>query len=215
MQQLKAFLNGKKQIIWDWNGTLLNDVETSVAAMAQVLKSRGMPPLDTDTYRSVFGFPIKTYYARIGLDTGEEEMTRLSHEFHKNYDDEFAACRLHNGVEEMLDELKSLEIKHSILSAAQQDWLLKQLHHFGIRNYFEHVYGLTNFLGQSKVDRGHELIQASDLSPKELLLVGDTDHDVEVAQALGIDVVIYADGHQSPERFRHLNVPVLTRSIVK
>lgn len=91
-------------------------------------------------------FPIKAYYEKIGLDTCESQLTSLSDEFHRNYDAGFDSCRLHSGVECFLKEAKALQMSQSILSAAQQDWLVKQLHHFGIRDYFDHVFGLTDFL---------------------------------------------------------------------
>ncbi|MCX6124880.1 MAG: HAD hydrolase-like protein [Proteobacteria bacterium] len=213
MQKIKPFLQGKKHIIWDWNGTLLDDLETAVNAMKKMLDGRGLPSLDVGKYRTIFGFPIKAYYEKLGLDTRDDQLTLLSHEFHQHYDSGFEVCRLHSGVESFLREAKSLQISQSILSAAQQDWLVKQLHHFGIRDYFDHVFGLTDFLAHGKLERGRQLIEITGIDRSETLLIGDTDHDVEVARELGIDVVIYADGHQSPERFTHFDVPVLNRGI--
>ena len=211
MQQLKPFLSGKKHIIWDWNGTLLDDLSIAVSAISKVLVKKNMPPLGIEKYQEIFGFPIKSYYEKLGLATDDKNFHLLSHEFHKNYDNEFSSCGLHRGVEVFLQEVKALNITQSILSAAQQEWLVKQLQHFGIHDYFNHVFGLTDFLGQSKVTRGLQLIEQAGFDRTATIMIGDTDHDVEVARELGIDVVIYADGHQSIERFVHLKVPVLNR----
>lgn len=211
MQQLKPFLKDKKHIIWDWNGTLLDDLNTAVVAISKILARKNLPALTVERYRDIFGFPIKSYYEKLGLETGDDRMTTLSTEFHRNYDEEFNSCRLHSGVLSFLNEAKSMQLSQSILSAAQQEWLLKQLHHFGIRDYFDHVFGLTDFLAHSKLERGHQLIKQSGIDPALTIMIGDTDHDVEVARELGIDVVIYADGHQSSHRFGHFEIPVLIR----
>ncbi len=49
-----------------------------------------------------------------------------------------------------------------------------------------------------------------DIDPGQLILVGDTDHDLEVGDALGIDVLLVTGGHQSHARLskRHSRVGV-------
>ena len=207
MHQLLPFLEQKQHIIWDWNGTLLDDVETAVRAISRILVKKDKPALDTEAYRSVFGFPISSYYERIGLDTSDEQMALISDEFHKNYDQLFDLCKLHVGVIDSLQAVKTRGLCQSILTAAQQDWLMPQLTHFGIRSYFDHVFGLTDFLARSKLERGRQLIEASGIDRHATLMIGDTNHDIDVAKELGIDVIIYADGHQ----FSPYNVPVFRR----
>lgn len=211
MQQLLPFFEHKRHIIWDLNGTLLDDVETSVLAISKVLTHKRLPAVDIPTYRSIFGFPISAYYARIGLETAAEQIAAIADEFHKNYDALFDLCKLHTGVLETLKAVKAKGHRQSILSAAQQDWLMPQLTHFGIRSYFDHVYGLTDFLARSKLERGHQLIKTSGIEPSATIMIGDTNHDIDVAKELGIDVVIYADGHQSTEQFSQYDVPIFTR----
>lgn len=213
MNQLLPFIEQKQHIIWDWNGTLLDDVETAVLAISKVLAGKSMPTLDRTAYRRIFGFPISSYYERIGLETSGDQMNLISDEFHKNYDQLFDLCKLHDGVLETLQDVKARGLCQSILSAAQQDWLMPQLTHFGIRSYFDHVFGLTDFLARSKLERGRQLIETSGMDRKATLMIGDTNHDIEVARDLGIDVVIYADGHQSLEHFSEYDVPVFLREI--
>jgi phosphoglycolate phosphatase len=88
----------------------------------------------------------------------------------------------------------------------------KTIKPFNIHHHFDHVYGLTDFLANSKLERGRQLMDASGIDRAHTVLIGDTDHDVEVAQELGIDVVIYADGHQATSSFSRFDVPVLRRT---
>ena len=69
-------------IIWDWNGTLLDDVGACVRAINQMLGSRGLPLLKSvAAYRAVFGFPIEDYYRRVGFDFDKEPFADLSDEY--------------------------------------------------------------------------------------------------------------------------------------
>jgi phosphoglycolate phosphatase len=80
--------------------------------------------------------------------------------------------------------------------------------HHGLTHYFDRVYGLKDHYARSKVERGRELIFDSQIDREHTLLIGDTDHDLEVAQELGIEALLIADGHQSFERLepRHHRV---------
>ncbi len=210
MEQTFKYLEGKKHIIWDWNGTILNDVDISIQAMAKVLEEKGFPAVSKERYREIFGFPISQYYHRLGLSSCEIEHKEISTQYHKNYDDLFDSCKLHIGFLDLYRETKNQGMKHSILSAAQQEWLVSKLDYFGIKSYFEHVFGLQSFTALSKVQRGKELLEVSGFNAKDTVLIGDTDHDVEVAKEIGVDVLIYADGHQHPDKFKEFGVPVLS-----
>ena len=69
-------------VVWDWNGTLLNDVELNCAIMNRMLLERGKKPLpDLETYRRIFGFPIKGYYERAGFDFSREPYEDVADEY--------------------------------------------------------------------------------------------------------------------------------------
>ena len=57
-----------KHIIWDWNGTLINDVWLVVEAMNKMLKKRNLPKIDSKKYREIFDFPVTEYYSKLGFD---------------------------------------------------------------------------------------------------------------------------------------------------
>ncbi len=99
--------------------------------------------------------------------------------------------------------------KQSILSAAAQwhldDWVKK----FDIHHYFDHIFGIGDHNASSKLDRGKELIELADVCPSQTILVGDTDHDLDVGNELGIDVLLVANGRQSYERLSAIHPNVI------
>ena len=204
MLKLKPLLANKAHVIWDWNGTLLNDVEVCVEIVGKLLKKHTRCTLDRRTYRQYFRFPIADYYRDIGFDENVHSFASLSREFVAAYQTALPQCLLHHDAEDLLGYLQNAGTRQYILSAAHQADLEQLLKHFNIETYFTAVHGLDNHYAASKLERGHDLLKVID-SPKEsIVLVGDTDHDAEVARALGIDCLILGDGHQDYNRLAHL-----------
>ena len=74
-----------KHIIWDWNGTLLNDGWLFVDIMNSILRQRKMDTITLEKYRNIFGFPIKDYYIKLGFDLEKESFEESGMEFIKEY----------------------------------------------------------------------------------------------------------------------------------
>lgn len=191
-----------RHIIWDWNGTLLDDVEISVAIMDDMLRRRGLPGMDLARYHSVFDFPVRAYYGRLGLETSEENFRALSAEFIGGYERRRLEAQLHRDVEAVLGSVVANGMTQSILSAYQHDTLCEIVAHFGLRPHFVQLAGLDNIYAQSKVALGRASLADLQIPPAEVLLIGDTLHDLDVATDLGVDCILVAHGHQPASRLR-------------
>ena len=199
-----------KHVIWDWNGTLLDDSDLVVDITAQHLEEMKLPALTLEKYRDVFCFPIKEYYQRIGVDFSVHSFEAMGDRFISNYHSRISETQLFRGLTEWLEKIQKSGIKQSILSAAKQAHLEQLLPHFGIDHHFENIFGIDNHYAASKVQRGKDLIANLEHRPEECILIGDTDHDLEVGQELGVDVLLIADGHQSEERLKEVHENVLS-----
>ena len=91
----------------------------------------------------------------------------------------------------------------------EQDVLNDCLKHYQIDSFFEHVSGLDNFYAASKMVNGHRLLAELQLNPGDLVLIGDTVHDFEVATELGCSCILIADGHQSKAVLQATGVMVI------
>lgn len=202
-------VDGINGIIWDWNGTLLNDASLAVTTMNQMLEKRGLPTLSMDGYKSVFTFPVEAYYQKIGFDFEVEPFEIPALEFIDIYNSLVHGCALHQDSVRVLKYFQSAGVKQYILSAMEQDVLNTCLKHFEIEKFFEYASGLDNFYAASKVGNGHRLIAQMKLNANDLMLIGDTVHDFEVASELGCKCVLIADGHQSKEVLQATGTRVL------
>lgn len=196
-------------ILWDWNGTLLNDTELSVQTMNQMLQKRNLPPLSIAGYKDVFSFPVKDYYLKIGFDFVTEPFEIPAMEYIDLYNCKVQHCSLHEHALTVLKHFHQHGIRQFILSAMEQQTLKQCLKQQELISYFEQVSGLDNHYAASKVQSGQQLIASLNLDVNELLLIGDTVHDYEVASQLGCKCVLIANGHQSRHILESTGAPVI------
>ena len=195
-----------KNVVWDWNGTLLDDVQISVDTINRMLRKKRLDELTVEKYKAIFGFPVKEYYEGIGYDFNRDDWEAISLDFVDTYGELSKDVVLTSGVNSVLAGLKECGVRQYVLSALQEDLLEEMLERFGIRDYFEGVCGSDNIYADGKVARGERMLQVYPIDPRETLMVGDTLHDAEVAEALGFDIRLYAGGHNSAERLREKGI---------
>ncbi len=198
-----------KHIIWDWNGTLLDDVDIVIDAMNNLLRRRGLPLINRELYKHIFTFPVKDYYARLGFDFLVEPFEKLADEFTAEIYSNKYCYKLFPEVEGILEKVNCLGITQSILSASAQDKLTEMIDTFGIGRYFKAVNGLSNHYAHSKIEAGKQCLSILEIKVDEVIFIGDTAHDFEAAAALGCDCLLIANGHQSYTRLKPLKAALV------
>ena len=198
-----------RHVIWDWNGTLLDDVELCIDIMNGLLRRRGLPLLDRARYHAVFEFPVSAYYGRLGFDFSIDRFEQLSVEFIAAYDARRRECRLHPLAREVLAEIGRTGATQSVLSAYRGETLREIVAHFGLTSCFIRLTGLDNIYAHSKTDAGRAWVAELGIPAGNILLIGDTLHDLEVARELGVHCVLVAAGHHPADRLRRATDRVL------
>jgi len=205
-------MKNKKLIIWDWNGTLLNDVEVCINSMNVMLERRNMKLLDKTTYRKLFTFPVQEYYKSLGFDFLQESFEQLSVEYIDLYKRHSINASLQHGVFNALEQFKKRGFQQVILSASEQKALEKQVNQHQLDVYFDELIGLNNIYAKSKRDNAIRYLQETTIPPEDSLLIGDTYHDFEVARAIGCDCFLVNNGHQDLSQY-HLNSDIIFQSL--
>ncbi len=183
-----------KYIIWDWNGTLLDDVNASMYAVNDILDLYGKPRLDIETYYSYVDTPIYKFYEKI-FDLSVVTMETIKLLYGKFYDKYEESVTLADGARELVEEYKRLGIKQYILSAAHVDDLTKHAKRLGVYDVFERIDAAADFEAGSKIERAKKLMFEEGMDREKCVLVGDTLHDLDTANALGVKCILYSKGH--------------------
>lgn len=188
-----------KYIFWDFNGTVLDDARLCYDILIEMLNEEERPLVSFEEYLMIFTFPVKTYYAQV-YDLEKTPFVVLAHRFIERYQPRSLNLQLHEHVVETIKHFEKNGITNVLLSASETQNLHEQLKHFGIDQLFAHVLGTSNIYATSKIDVGKAFINQHQIDPKEIVMIGDTLHDAEVAHALGCDIILYTGGHQHPKR---------------
>ncbi|MGE4132194.1 MAG: HAD family hydrolase [Bdellovibrionales bacterium] len=209
MRKIKTWLETKSHVVWDWNGTLLADVDHAVDTVNVLLREERLPQIDKSTYRKKFGFPVIDYYKELGFDTSTANFHRLCERFNDLFHAGLPGLDLWPGAREVLSEIKAQGKTQSLLSASEHGLLLESLKLFQVGHLFDHVTGIADKKAGSKLEFGRKLLERSGHRAEDTILIGDTDHDLEVANALGVDMILVDHGHQCELRLKDLHPHVV------
>lgn len=197
-------------ILWDWNGTLLDDVALCVDALNRLLARHGYArQYDLDSYRKIFGFPIRDYYIRAGFDFSRHSFDSLAKSYMEDYIPASAACPLMPGALQTLARLNQAGLKQVVLSASPITTLRRQARQRGVLPYFDRLLGLEDIYAASKVELGLNYLKQEHFDPGSALMVGDSVHDFEVSRALGVHCLLYSGGHQDAAALAATGAPVV------
>jgi len=197
-----------KHIIWDWNGTLWDDTWLCVEINNHMLQLRNLPLISIDTYREKLCFPVSGYYCLLGFDYNIDPYNRLAEEFIAEYEARRFECGLHSRARDLIEFLHAKQTPQTVLSAYQQDALLQAVEFFQLTPFFTEIIGLNDIYAAGKAENGKRYMDGLNVSPEEVLFIGDTIHDFEVAQTMGVRCVLVASGHNSRPRLESCGVPV-------
>lgn len=191
-------------ILWDWNGTLLDDTKAALDTLNTMLVKRARPPIEMGFYRDHFAFPVRPFYEEIGVCLENEDWDLLAKEYHDIYAEQPKSLNAQTIA--ALKLAKGSGAKQSIISALRQDLLQEITEKLGVAPFMERICGVDNLDGKGKIDRAKELMGELKLSYPEadFVLIGDSLHDHEVAEALGIRSVLCAQGSHAGWRLRRV-----------
>lgn len=198
-------------VVWDWNGTLFDDLSCCVEVANQLLDEFGLPVLaGIAGYQAKFRFPIVGYYADLGFDTSPEgNFDAAAHRYLELYAAASASCGLHDGAPEALRALYEAGVRQVVISASEQANLLAQLAPFGLDDWLDGAHGIEDIYAASKEGLARRWLAEAGVDPADVVFVGDSEHDYEIAVALGARCVLFSGGHHARAHLASLGAPVI------
>lgn len=194
--------------IWDFNGTILDDVELGIYSINKLLTAHGMNGfLDREKYRQQFDFPIIDYYRRVGFDFEKTPYEELALEWVNIYFSNFDKANIYSDVVSTLNFFAESGVRQCVLSASESKSLKKQIEDLGIKDYFDEIMGIDNIYAASKLVLAKKWREKH--PDEKVIFIGDTVHDIETAKLLSADCFIVCAGHQCRERFENCDATVV------
>ena len=187
-------------IIFDFNGTILDDLDLCFTILNKMLNMYNHPSITLNRYLDIFTFPVIEYYKKAGFDFNKESFDELAPIFMDLYQPNSLKCSLHEGIIDMIKEWKKEGKKIILLSASKRNLMIEQLEHFKIKELFDEILGTGTINAVGKVDIAKEYIETNHIDKDSTIMIGDTLHDDEVANVLGVTSFLISKGHQSKER---------------
>lgn len=197
-----------RHIIWDWNGTLVDDAWLCVEILNDLLRQNNMKSVTLQEYRDMFEFPVINYYQKIGFDVSSGSFEKIADHFFSAFDERFSECVLRKDAPETITAISQRGVRHFILSATEHNTLLNMVAERFKPGLFSDIQGIKERNAAGKIEEGKAFLNRLNIAPESILLIGDTTHDYQVATALGVDCVLLAGGHQSKERLSSVGTQV-------
>jgi phosphoglycolate phosphatase-like HAD superfamily hydrolase len=199
-------------IVWDWNGTLFNDICATYGASCEIFAAQGLPPVTLAAYRSAYTRPISLFYSRLfGRTFDAAEFDGLDQAFHSAYRARMIGCGLAEGAKEALTAWRDRGGSQSLLSMWRHDELVPFVERCGIMGEFIRIDGLRGPGGGRKSTHLARHLAAVGLQPPDVLLVGDSIDDAKAAADVGARCVLYDGGYHNRSALETVGVPVVER----
>ena len=184
-----------KYLIWDFNGTIVDDVKLGVNCINQLItKYLKRPPLKIREYQDIFTFPVKDYYEKVGFDFSVLDFKKLGNEWIELYDEGFKDVTVFDDVVALLNEARNKGYRNVVISASKEDKLKSEMAYLNLTSYFEEILGINDIYATSKLAIAQKWAEDK---KGELVFLGDSLHDEEVASSIGARCYLISRGHQS------------------
>jgi len=196
-------------VIWDWNGTLVDDLPIVVECVNAALSEIGESPIDGDDYRNHFARPVHRFYeSLLGRPISDGEWTTLDRTFHERYADSLDRVPLADGAAEALDAVDAFGWSQSILSMWWEEELTACVARRGLDDRMVLVQGNRNDGGGTKAAHLRRHLATLGVAASAAVLIGDSLDDEAAARELGARCVLYDGGSHHPDVLARTGVPV-------
>ncbi|MEU5819516.1 HAD family hydrolase [Streptomyces sp. NPDC047803] len=201
----------RTHLVWDWNGTLLDDNTAVVGATNAAFGEVGLAPITVEQYREMYCIPIPRFYERLmGRLPTDAEWELMDGVFHRHYTEQRDACGLTAGAAELLAQWQLTGRSQSIMSMYRHEELLPVVRGFGIERHFVRVDGRTGPSGGSKSEyMARHLAAMEAIAPHRTVVIGDAVDDAVAAAHAGAKAVLYTGGSHSRASLEKAGVPVV------
>ena len=197
-----------KHIIWDFNGTLLNDTQLSLDVDNNVFEKLGIPCITIDDYRNNMTMPVRDFYPAVGVDYSVHNYETIARLWLDEFNQKAVGVGLVSGALDAIRFFHGQGRSQSVLSASYEPSLRKQCEALGLTPYMTDISGLEDESASKKTEIGRRQLRELGLEGRDVVLIGDMLTDAHLAEDLGADCILVSWGHNDLKRLLSSGLPV-------
>ncbi len=197
-----------KHIIWDFNGTLLNDTQLSLDVDNNVFEKLGIPAITIDDYRNNMTMPVRDFYPTVGVDYSIHSYETIARLWLDEFNQKAVGVGLVSGALDAIRFFHGQGRSQSVLSASYEPSLRKQCEALGLTPYMTDISGLEDESASKKTEIGRRQLRELGLEGRDVVLIGDMLTDAHLAEDLGADCILVSWGHNDLKRLLSSGLPV-------
>jgi phosphoglycolate phosphatase-like HAD superfamily hydrolase/ADP-ribose pyrophosphatase YjhB (NUDIX family) len=195
-----------RNIIFDWSGTLVDDLPAVWEASNYVLTQAQRPEMSLEQFRAEFCLPFTIFYQRHIPHVPLPQLETWFHSRFKQVQD--SVCELPH-AREFLEFCRERGVRTFLLSTVHRDHFAVQSAATGLGKYLDKPY-ISIWDKRQKI---HEILQENNLAPSETLFIGDMQHDIETARHGGIHSCAVLTGYNTLEQLRAAEPDVIVEHL--
>lgn len=195
-----------RNLIFDWSGTLADDLAPVLQATNSIFRHFGRSEMTLDEFRHTFRLPFSGFYAEHLPQATEEGLEVLYERFFAGLQDNVT---LLPGARQILDFCHSTHRRTFLLSTIKRNHFDTQAARLGVTDDFEHAYVEI----MDKREKIRDLVRTHALNPTETLFIGDMVHDIETARHGGVLDVAVLTGFDPLEKLLAAQPSVIVRNL--
>ena len=198
-------------VVWDWNGTILDDNDAVVSAVNAVCTAFGRDHIDLDYWRSIYRRPLSEGYQELlARELSTQDWVEVDRLYHDAYRALLPTTRLAPGIPDELHRWRATGGQQSLLSMWFHDQLVPAVERHGLTRHFARIDGL-----RAEVGGGHKAphlaahVAAMGVDGADCVMIGDSVDDALAAASVGARCVLYSGGFTDAARLAEVGVPVV------
>jgi phosphoglycolate phosphatase-like HAD superfamily hydrolase/ADP-ribose pyrophosphatase YjhB (NUDIX family) len=182
-----------RNVLFDWSGTLVDDLGAVVEATNAVLTRAGRNPLSREQFREEFALPFTGFYQRHTPHVPMEQLEAWFHARFREVQDQVTALPHARGF---LEFCRGRGLRTGLLSTMHPEHFAVQAKANGFDRFLDHVHlGIWD-----KREKIAAILKEHGWRPEETVYIGDMEHDVETARSVGMGSVGVLTGYNSSDR---------------
>ncbi|MEN8113451.1 MAG: HAD family hydrolase [Actinomycetota bacterium] len=196
-------------VVWDWNGTLVDDLPIVVECVNAALAAIGERPIDGDAYREHYTRPVYRFYeSLLDREIRQSEWETLDWVFHERYAASLDRVPLADGANDALNAVDSRGWSQSILSMWWEEELAACVNRRGLTDRMTLIQGNRNDGGGTKAEHLRNHLETLSVAPSSAVLIGDALDDASAAREVGVRCILYDGGSHHTEELERTGAPV-------